>query len=162
MSNIKIRKFNIRVYGIAFNGNNELLLTDEFRFGRRMTKFPGGGMKFGEGTLDCLKRECREELQQEVKIIRHFYTTDFFQPTQLLEEPQQLISIYYLMELNDPEGLKTTNRKFDFEAVEGAQTFRWVELSAINEDEMTFPVDKKVLKMLKSDKFFKAKAQSLK
>ena len=149
----RIRKFNLRVYGIAVNGKKEVLLTDEFRFGRRMTKFPGGGMKFGEGTLDCLRRECREELHQEIRIIRHFYTTDFFQATQLLREPQQLISIYYLMELSNPKRLKTTGRRFDFEDVEGAQTFRWVELSTLPVDELTFPIDRKVLKMLKSEIF---------
>ncbi len=117
--------------------------------GMRMVKFPGGGLEFGEGTLDCLKRECREELKQEIKIIRHFYTTDYFQPTKLIEGPQQLISIYYLIELADPDGLKTTNKKFDFADVEGAQTFRWVKLEDIDKEEMTFPIDRKVLGMVK-------------
>jgi len=134
----QISKFNIRVYGIAFNKTGEVLLTDEFRFGRRMTKFPGGGLHFGEGTLDCLKRECREELHQEIRNIRHFYTTDFFQPTQLLDETQQLISIYYLMDLADPRKVKTTQKKFDFIEKEGAQTFRWKSLKQLDQQEMTY------------------------
>lgn len=145
MNNQFIQKFNIRVYGIAINAKSELLLTDEYRLGMRMTKFPGGGLEFGEGCIDCLKRECREEMNQEIKIIRHFYTTDYFQPTELLKEPQQLISIYYLMELIDPNLLKTTKKKFDFADVEGMQSFRWVKIKDIAEDEMTFPIDRKVM-----------------
>jgi ADP-ribose pyrophosphatase YjhB (NUDIX family) len=149
MNEQPIRMFNIRVYGIAINANSELLVTDEFRLGMRMTKFPGGGLEFGEGTIDCLKRECREEMNQEINIIRHFYTTDYFQPTYLLKAPQQLISVYYLMELTNPDLLKTSNKKFDFTDIDGNQSFRWVKIEDMDEDEMTFPVDRKVAGMVK-------------
>ena len=33
-----------------------------------VTKFPGGGMEFGEGTIDCIKRECMEEFGEEVEV----------------------------------------------------------------------------------------------
>ncbi len=148
--NQQIRKFNIRVYGLAVSDKSEILLTDEFRLGMRMTKFPGGGLEFGEGTLDCLRRECREELDQDIEIIRHFYTTDYFQPTRLLEEPQQLISIYYLIRLQAPEKIRTTKKRFDFEEKDGAQSFRWIKLQDLNPDALTFPIDKKVIGMLKS------------
>jgi len=72
-----ITRFNIRVYGL-FIHEDRILVTDEFRMGQFLTKFPGGGMNLGEGTIDCLKRECMEELGQEIKNISHFYTTDFF------------------------------------------------------------------------------------
>jgi mutator protein MutT len=146
----QIKKFNIRVYGLAINDKNEILLTDEFRLGMRMSKFPGGGLEFGEGTRDCLRRECREELDQEIIITGHFYTTDYFQPTHLLNVPQQLLSIYYLMKLKNPEQLKTSKKPFDFEDVDGAQSFRWVKLEELDADDLTFPIDKKVLGMLKS------------
>lgn len=152
-----LNQFNIRVYGIAINKKREVLLTDEFRLGMRMTKFPGGGLQFGEGTLDCLRRECREELNQDIEIIRHYYTTDYFQPTELLEQRQQLISIYYLIRPEHPEKIPVTDIRFDFEDVDGAQTFRRVNLPGLNSREMTFPVDRKVVEMLKSEvrnKFF--------
>ena len=75
----KIKSFNIRVYGLFVKDKTEILLADEKRFGMNMTKFPGGGLKPGESTIACLKREVKEELNQEIRIIRHFYTTDFYQ-----------------------------------------------------------------------------------
>lgn len=36
-------RFNIRVYGILINKQNEVFVTDEYRMGLTFTKFPGGG-----------------------------------------------------------------------------------------------------------------------
>ncbi len=72
-------RFTIRVYGIILNDRNEVLLSDESYRGHRFTKFPGGGLEYGEGTLDCLRREIREETGCRIEILRHLYTTDFFQ-----------------------------------------------------------------------------------
>ncbi|NJK86737.1 MAG: NUDIX domain-containing protein [Bacteroidales bacterium] len=79
----KIFQYNVRVYGIILN-NNAVLLTDEFRHNLRMTKFPGGGLQFGEGPVECIMREAVEEFGQEVEVIEHFYTTHFFQPDFLM------------------------------------------------------------------------------
>lgn len=153
MEKKKIQKFNVRVYGLALSTDRHVLLTDEFRLGMLMTKFPGGGLEPGEGTLECLRRECREELGSEIEIIGHYYTTDFFQITRLINPPQQLISIYYLIRIIDTSAFKTTNRRFDFLPLDGAQTFRWVPLEKLSIDELTFPIDKKVGAMLKADFF---------
>lgn len=148
----KINKFNIRVYGILIDGY-KLLVTDEFRLGIKMTKFPGGDMQFGEGTIDCLKREFIEELDLHIDIIRHFYTTDYFQQTELLPETEQLISIYYLVKPAEQYKFKTTVKKFDFkELVEGAQTFRWLDLNKLEIDEFTLPIDKKVVSLIMNEK----------
>ncbi|MEA1897374.1 MAG: NUDIX domain-containing protein, partial [Bacteroidota bacterium] len=72
---MKIKHFIIRVYALIINNKNEVLLSDEFRLGTKMTKFPGGGLNFGEGPVDCLKREAIEEFGQEIDISDHFYTT---------------------------------------------------------------------------------------
>ena len=53
--------FTIRVYGILVNQEKQVLVSDEKIRGEYYTKFPGGGMEFGEGTRDCLKREFMEE-----------------------------------------------------------------------------------------------------
>lgn len=149
MTSQPIKKFNIRVYGIHIH-NKSLLVTDEFRLNMRMTKLPGGGLEFGEGTIDCLKRECKEELGHEIYNIRHFYTTDFFQPTTLIRnERHQLLSIYYTFDIQQPYHFKTTDKRFDFEEINGAQSFRWVELQNLTPGEFTFPIDKKVAKLIR-------------
>ncbi|TVQ17781.1 MAG: NUDIX domain-containing protein [Bacteroidetes bacterium] len=151
---MKISTFNIRVYGIVlFKG--AILLTDEFRLGMRMTKFPGGGLELGEGTADCLRREFMEETGLEIDIQEHIYTTDYFQPTRLLEVPQQLISIYYRVELKNQKSFKTSSKAFDFkETTEGAQSFRWVNLDELKPETLTFPIDQKIIPMLKERYLF--------
>ena len=142
--------FTIRIYGIIINQKSEVLITDEFQLGTKMTKFPGGGLDFGEGTIDCLKREFKEECNgQEIKNISHYHTTDFYQKA-LFYENTQLLSIYYLAELQKPLQLKISETPFDFDKMEnGNQSFRWVKIKNLNIDEFTFPIDKFVIQKLK-------------
>jgi len=149
-------KFLIRVYGIVINQENELLLTDEYRFNMQMTKFPGGGLHYGEGTVDCLKREFVEECNgQDIENIRHFYTTDFFQEA-LFFEKSQLLSVYYLADLKKPVRFEVSERPFDFkETVERSQCFRWIKINEIKEEDISFPIDKFVVNKLKASYFEK-------
>lgn len=141
-------KFNIRVYGIFINKKNEILITDEYRFQTKMTKFPGGGLHFGEGTIDCLRREILEECGQKIKNINHFYTTDFYQKA-LYFENHQLISIYYTGELEEPLKFKVSKKPFDFDDFEdGNQSFRWVPLAEIKPELFTFPIDMHVATLI--------------
>lgn len=143
-------RFNIRVYGIWINEAREVLVTDEFRMGYEMTKFPGGGLEFGEGLVDCIKRECMEEFGQEFEVVEHFYTTDFFQQS-AFNKRDQLVSIYYLVKPVETHRFKISSSRFDFaERIDGAQTFRWIPLDELSPDDLTFPVDKKVAEMLRS------------
>ena len=139
--------FNIRVYGLLINEKNEVLVTDEYRFGKEMTKFPGGGMQFGEGTIECLLREFKEELNCEIEVLKHFYTTDFFQQSAFNKE-HQLISVYYFVKNVSPISSRISTLKYDFQKTEGAQSFRRISLSELSEDDFTFPIDKKVAGML--------------
>lgn len=142
--------FTIRVYGLITNGSNEVLISDEFQLGMKMTKFPGGGLEFGEGTVDCLKREFLEECNgQKICSIKHFYTTDFYQKA-LFFEDHQLISIYYLAQLKHPVQFTISENSFDFDEKEnGKQSFRWVPVRTLDTAELTFPIDKIVAKKLK-------------
>lgn len=146
--------FNLRVYALICGQNGKILVTDEFQLDTPMTKFPGGGLKYGEGTIDCLKREIREECNgQEVKNISHFYTTDFFQEAKFYRN-HQLISIYYLAELAEPTRFIVSEKPFDFkEKKNGSQSFRWLEIKSLDPDEFTFPVDKFVIQQIKEKGF---------
>lgn len=142
--------FVIRVYGLILNKNNQILISDEFQLGMKMTKFPGGGLHFGEGTIDCLIREIREECnEQELKNIKHFYTTDYYQKA-LFYENHQLISIYYTAELQNPVRFKISEKSFDFnEMKNGNQSFRWVNVNELNSNELSFPIDQMVAEQFK-------------
>jgi 8-oxo-dGTP pyrophosphatase MutT (NUDIX family) len=141
-------KYNIRVYALILNGENEVLLSDEYQMDMKMTKFPGGGMEFGEGTLDCLQREAREEFGQSLINIRHFYTTDYYQPA-LFFKDTQLVSIYYLADFSEEIRFRVADKPFDIrEMKNGAQSFRWVPLSGLSEEDLTFPVDRRVVRLL--------------
>lgn len=145
---MKPERFNIRVYALIIE-QGKILLTDEIRFGIRMTKFPGGGLKLGEGTIDCLRREIREEMGVEIGSITHFYTTDFYQVTYFTNPPSQLISIYYKCKLTEKPVAEFKDKPFDFDKnEEGAQIFRWVSLPEMQAEELTLPVDKVVWQKL--------------
>ncbi|MFO7370014.1 MAG: NUDIX domain-containing protein [Bacteroidales bacterium] len=149
MAQGEIKQFNIRVYGLVINDLEEVLLSDEYVLDRKMTKFPGGGLQFGEGPEDCIKREAREEFGQEIEIKAHFYTTGFFQRAMFFED-HQLISIYYRIQLTQPGKLKTSEIPFDFpELVNGSQSYRWVKIKSLGNEDLTFPIDRHVLKLLK-------------
>jgi len=145
----KPTKFTIRAYAIITNEKNEVLLSDEFVFGLRITKFPGGGVELGEGILDGLHREAIEELGQDIEILNHFYTTDFFQQG-YFKKNVQIVSVYYLAKLKESPRFKISIKPFDFEKeTEGAQSFRWSDLKDLQIDEITLPIDKVVARMLK-------------
>jgi len=138
------------VYGLLINDNKEILLADEYVLDTKMTKFPGGGLHFGEGPEDCLKREAIEEFGQETEIIEHFYTTGFFQQAQFFTNTQ-LISIYYTIKLTEPIKFMVSTKHFDFpELVNGSISFRWRLISEMQPEELSFPIDQHVVKLLKS------------
>jgi 8-oxo-dGTP diphosphatase len=148
----EIKHFNLRVYAIIFDVRGRVLLSDEHMLNTRMCKFPGGGLQFGEGIHDCLHREMMEEFGQDVDIIRHYYTTEFYQKA-LYFEDQQLISIYYICSFKETPKFRISSIPFDFEREEnGSQSFRWALLSDMNiESELSFPIDKHVARMLLQD-----------
>lgn len=141
-------KYVLRVYALIINDRQEILLSDEYQLDMKMTKFPGGGMEYGEGTIDCLQREAMEEFGQSLTNIRHFYTTDYYQPA-LFFRDHQLVSIYYLADFSGEIRFRVSSRPFDIpEMKNGQQSFRWAALSGLREEDLTFPIDRKVFRML--------------
>jgi len=142
-------KFNIRVYGLLFNDQGDILVSDEERFGNRFTKFPGGGLEFGEGLSDCLKREFIEELNQNIEVINHFYTTDFYQKS-AFDNQDQLISIYYVVKPIGVMSFKISKNPFDFNKESDVlQAFRFIPVKTLSENNFTFPIDKHIVCLIK-------------
>ena len=139
-------RFNIRVYGILIH-NNALLVSDEYIKRNKVTKLPGGGLEFGEGTRDCLIREFREELQLEVEVTEHFYTTDFYVASSF-DTNSQVVSIYYRVEPRAGFQIATSEKPHDYEKKEAAQSFRWIALKDLKETDFTLIIDRKVGELL--------------
>ncbi|MBN2213034.1 MAG: NUDIX domain-containing protein [Bacteroidales bacterium] len=145
----EIKHFNIRIYGLVINEEKEVLLTDEFQLGQKMTKFPGGGLRFGEGPAECMMREAIEEFGQEVEIVEHFYTTDFFQKSFFFKD-HQIISIYYVIRFKEPVRFRISEKPFDFpEMKNGSQSFRWKKITGLSPGDLSLPIDQHVAEMLK-------------
>jgi 8-oxo-dGTP diphosphatase len=150
--------FNIRVYGILINEKREVLVSDEFIRGKYYTKFPGGGLEFGEGTRDCLKREFKEEMDLNVDIKEHIYTTDYFQMSAFNPE-HQIISIYYFAEALEPITAPLREKEFDFDEAQlkiyneknEIETFRFIEWNNFSAECVTLPIDKIVASMVKEN-----------
>jgi 8-oxo-dGTP diphosphatase len=139
--------FTIRVYGICID-NGRVLVSDEYIYGQYITKFPGGGLNFGEGTIECLEREMIEETLQEVEVLRHFYTTDFFVAS-AFDPSKQVISIYYLVKFKSSLNFPLGEKAFDFtELKDNAQSLRWIHLSELKKEDFTLPIDIHVAEML--------------
>jgi 8-oxo-dGTP diphosphatase len=146
-----MKKFNVRVYGIVLNDQGQVLVSDEYIQGLQFTKFPGGGLEWGEGTRDALRREFMEELHQEVEVMEHFYTTDYFQASAFRAD-DQLLSIYYKVSLIPPIRFEVKTKPFDFPDHTGnpMEVHRWIDLKHLDPGEFKWPVDKIVAEMLSS------------
>lgn len=152
-----IDKFNIRVYGVLINSQKQVLVSDELIRGMYITKFGGGGLELGEGTRDCLSREFKEEMNLNVKVGDHIYTTDYFQPS-AFNEKHQIISIYYYVYPLEPIKAPLRVKPFDFDETQLAhyaktqetETFRFIDWENFGSECLTLPIDKIVADIVKA------------
>ncbi|MCF8293859.1 MAG: NUDIX domain-containing protein [Chitinophagaceae bacterium] len=144
-----MKRFNIRVYGIWINDKQEILVSDERIGDFKFTKFPGGGLEFGEGIKDCLIREWKEELNIDIEVGNHIYTTDFFQLS-AFDQTSQIISIYYNVRPIDAKPLiDLRERVFDFHGNGHEEiTFRQLPLQQFSAMDVSLPIDKIVATLI--------------
>lgn len=144
-----IDRFNVRVYGLLLRGQEILLAHEQIR-DFAFTKFPGGGLEKGEGLQDGLYREFMEELETPLGGHELFYINDFFQRSAFRQE-DQILAVYYLVSL-----LPDQQERLNYWLQAGKQerypqhwlSFEWKSLKDIQTDDLTFPVDRKVLELL--------------
>ena len=148
--------FNVRVYGVLINEQKQVLVSDEYIRGSYYTKFPGGGLELGEGTRDCLRREFKEEMDLEVEIGEHVYTTDFYQVS-AFNPAHQIISIYYNVTALEEIKVPLRTKEFDFDEqqmevynrTKMTETFRFIDWNNFSEEKITLPIDKIVASLIK-------------
>lgn len=146
----------LRVYGILINLQKEVLVSDEYIRGQYYTKFPGGGLEFGEGTRDCLKREFMEEMNLPVEVGDHLYTTDFYQES-AFRQGQQIVSVYYQVTPLAEISVPLRNKPFDFDDAQltayaeknECETFRFIPWELFSEETVSLPIDKIVAGLIK-------------
>ena len=143
MKKTSVSNFNLRVYAIIISAEN-ILLSHELINGENIIKFPGGGVEYGEGTIEALQREAKEEMNLNLKDVKHFYTTDFFQQSSFIKS-DQLICIYYLASLE----------KDIFSSIHLNQptkdhpTFCWYNVNKLTKKMFHFPIDRHVYSLVK-------------
>jgi 8-oxo-dGTP pyrophosphatase MutT (NUDIX family) len=132
-------KFNIRVYGIWIK-SNKILLSHENIDGYEMTKFPGGGLEYGEGALECLKREFIEELGVKISQTKLINVSEKYIQS-AFNENEQVLAVHYLIESDD----EIKNYKIIQNTRVGKfnqHLFKWHELSPTIMNILTFGMDK--------------------
>ena len=134
-----IDKINIRVYAIYLNEKNELMALDEGYAGEKLIKLPGGGLEFGEGTIECLHREFAEELNLKIEVLEHFYTQEDFLVSRFREN-EQLLTIYYTVNILNLDELKILD--------ESIENVKWISLH--EENPLPLPPTRSVRKASKA------------
>ena len=142
-------RFNLRVYALIINEFDEILLSDECRFGQFFSKFPGGGVEANEGIQAALHRELKEELNLEVPHAEFFYVNDFHQASAF--DNSSLVAFYYLIQL--PKSILLLNDNYTIPFSEETEKQRWVPLNILRKEHLTFPIDRLVLEKLLKLKF---------
>lgn len=136
METQNFKGFNIRVYALCIVNNKLLTLKEPFA-GNMLVKLPGGGLEFGEGTADCLKREFKEELNLEITVGNAFYIQEDFVQS-LAKDGKQLLTLYFFATIKDLHNLEIIDKNI--------QEINWIPLSANNP--FTLPVDRTVFNKL--------------
>ena len=135
----------IRVYGLLLSENGELLISNERIRDKRYNKFPGGGLEYGESTVATLVREMKEETGIDINVIQHFYTTDYFVPSEFHTDPMQVMAIYYFIEAKDEAQYERLNLHPNPMEATAKQVFHWKDLEKLSAEDVSLPIDKTVV-----------------
>jgi 8-oxo-dGTP diphosphatase len=134
--------FNIRIYALCVEENRLLVLHEPF-MGNMVCKLPGGGLEFGEGTIDCLKREFMEELGLKIKNYSPYYIQENYVES-LAKNNKQIVLLYFKVEIENASSIQLLDTNI--------QSYEWIDLK--KDCPLTLPVDQIVYEKLKKESFF--------
>lgn len=142
MGNLK--QFTVRVYGILVH-NNKILISHERYKKKAFSKFPGGGLKLGEGVINGLKREFKEEMDIEIEPSYLFHVTESLQISRFDNE-KQVIALYYIVQSHETEKIPILNKE-ELHPNKG-EVFEWIELNAFKNEMLSFESDREAAQKL--------------
>ncbi|CAC9974891.1 NUDIX domain-containing protein [Flavobacterium panici] len=134
--------FNVRVYAFCVNDNKVLALHESYA-GSHICKLPGGGLEFGEGTIDCLHREFMEELNLKIEVVKHIYTQENFIVSRM-KDNRQIFTIYYQVKILNIEELDVQ--------IPTIEKLEWFDINS-EACPLVLPTDKIAFEKLKLDYF---------
>ncbi len=142
-------RFNVRVYGLYIE-RGRLLVTDEIRMGLKMTKLPGGGVQYGEGLAQALKREWQEELGIDIEVGEIFYVNPFLQVS-AFNPQEEVIGLYFWVKPLQPLDVPFREKPLDFDSDDNdQQVFRWIAIQHLQGADFTFPIDQSLVPQLQA------------
>ncbi len=133
----QLNSFNVRAYAICVHENKVLSVQEKYE-DVIYSKLPGGGVEFGEGLIECLHREFKEELNLDIEVTEHLYTQENFVQS-LFDDGKQLLFVYYTARILNIDALAISSPD-----ITGVQ---WIDFEGDNPLEL--PVDKIAFQLYK-------------
>ncbi|MBR5310005.1 MAG: NUDIX domain-containing protein [Oscillospiraceae bacterium] len=129
------QKFNYRACAMIIDNNRILAMKDE-----RSPYYylPGGRIKMGETAEEAVIRECLEELDAEVKIIRPLWLNQAFFNEDVDNIDYHELCIYFLIDISKTDILSRGDKFFVYEN-KRKNSFEWLDFSKLK-DEYFYPI----------------------
>lgn len=137
---VDLKQMIVRVYGFLLNDEGEILISDEFHYGMRMRKLPGGGLQLGEGAAQTLRRELMEEMDVDLLPSRLVHTTDSFIRS-VFNPAHQVMGVYYHVPVQDRSLIARFKVEPAAASNNGDVFFSWSRVEALSPVDFTFPMD---------------------
>lgn len=138
--------WNLRVYGVLVENSWILLSRETYPgFEGYMTKLPGGGILPGEGPVDALRREFKEEVGLEICSADVFHVPGGFHKSHF--DDSQVVSLYYKV----TRSLDQIPRQMNSEVVRGVQVYQeffWCPIKELDPSKMTWKTDQETIEIL--------------
>lgn len=141
----EVESFNVRSYAVILRGR-EVLLSEEIYPGCTfpIIKFPGGGVNLGEGPVEALRRELREEAGLEIWVGQVLHVGRGFVKSYFNET--QVISLYWYAGFLDHEPDLTDWQQ---EADGPRYRFYYIDIDLLDAKSLTFQNEREMACLLK-------------